>query len=99
MNVSSVTGLEGSRTVTPTADPATPAGPDDGFQAMFSRVAAAARDTLNAAEASSIAGVKGEAPVQEVVTAVMTAEQQLRAAITVRDRVVAAYQEISRMQI
>jgi len=99
MNVSSVTGLEAAKTVTQAGDAATPSGTDDGFQAMFARVASAARDSLRTGEASAIAGVKGEAPVQDVVTAVMTAEQQLRAAITVRDRVVAAYQEISRMQI
>jgi flagellar hook-basal body complex protein FliE len=97
MNVTGVTGAEPSR---PTAlnTASTPAG-DESFQTMFARVAAAARDTMRAGEAASIAGINGDASVQEVVEAVMSAEQQLRAAIAVRDRVVAAYQEISRMQI
>jgi flagellar hook-basal body complex protein FliE len=99
MNVTSVTGAEAARTIfEPSGPPATAAG-DDGFQAMFARVAAAARDTMRTGEAAAISGVKGDASVQEVVNAVMSAEQQLRAAIAVRDRVVAAYQEISRMQI
>lgn len=54
---------------------------------------------LRHAEAVSIAGVKGEASQLEVVTTVMDAEQKLQAAIAIRDRVVQAYLEISRMQI
>lgn len=42
---------------------------------------------------------KGQASVQQVVEAVMSAEQSLQTALAVRDKVVAAYQEISRMQI
>ena len=71
----------------------------DNFEAMFAKVASAARDSLRAGEAAAISGVSGDTSVQNVVRAMMTAEQQLRAAIAVRDRVVAAYQEISRMQI
>jgi flagellar hook-basal body complex protein FliE len=37
--------------------------------------------------------------VQQVVEAVMAAEQALQSAIAVRDKVVSAYLEISRMQI
>ncbi|MEO1102934.1 MAG: flagellar hook-basal body complex protein FliE [Pseudomonadota bacterium] len=69
------------------------------FGDTFASVAANARDSLKAGEASAIAGISGDNSVQDVVQALMTAEQQLRAAIAVRDRVVAAYQEISRMQI
>jgi flagellar hook-basal body complex protein FliE len=54
---------------------------------------------MQAGEATAIKGVSGDTSVQNVVRAMMTAEQQLKAAIAVRDRVVAAYQEISRMQI
>ena len=69
------------------------------FGETFASVAAAARDTLRAGEAAAISGISGDNGVQDVVEALMSAEQQLRAAIAVRDRVVAAYQEISRMQI
>ena len=57
------------------------------------------RATLRNAEALSIAGVRGQASVQQVVDAVMTAEQSLQTAIAVRDKVVSAYLEISRMAI
>lgn len=54
---------------------------------------------LRKTEAVSIAGIKGTASTQEVVEQVMQAEQALQASIAVRDKVVAAYLEISRMQI
>ncbi|MEM7694961.1 MAG: flagellar hook-basal body complex protein FliE [Pseudomonadota bacterium] len=69
------------------------------FSDTMSQVATNARDALRGGEAAAISGVSGETAVQDVVQALMGAEQQLRAAIAVRDRVVAAYQEISRMQI
>lgn len=69
------------------------------FTDTFASVAAGARDSMRAGEAAAISGISGETAVQDVVQALMGAEQQLRAAIAVRDRVVAAYQEIARMQI
>ncbi len=55
--------------------------------------------TMETAEATAIRGIHGGASVQDVVEAIVTAEQTLQAAVAVRDRVVAAYQEISRMAI
>jgi len=51
------------------------------------------------AETTSVAGIQGRASVQQVVEAVMSAEQTLQGAVAIRDKVVAAYLEISRMQI
>ncbi|MBJ3778679.1 flagellar hook-basal body complex protein FliE [Acuticoccus mangrovi] len=98
MSVTGITGADAARTMNVNTSAAA-ANVDDSFQAMFAKVSAAARDTLRTGEAASIAGVSGDTSVQNVVRAMMTAEQQLRAAIAVRDRVVAAYQEVSRMQI
>jgi flagellar hook-basal body complex protein FliE len=56
-------------------------------------------DSMKHAEAASIAGVEGKASVQNVVSAVMQAERDLHTAIALRDKAVAAYQEISRMAI
>lgn len=69
------------------------------FSDMMAQVATTAVDTLKAGEAASIAGIQGKASVQQVVEAVMSAEQTLQTAIAIRDKVVAAYQEISRMAI
>lgn len=71
----------------------------DSFGEVFAQVASNARDTMRAGEAAAIKGVNGDSSVQDVVQALMSAEEQLRAAVAVRDRVVAAYQEIARMQI
>lgn len=69
------------------------------FGSVMIQVAAGAAEKLKAGEAASIAGLQGRASVQQVVEAVMSAEQTLQTAIAIRDKVVAAYQEISRMAI
>jgi flagellar hook-basal body complex protein FliE len=70
-------------------------GPD--FASVLAEVAAEGLQTLKTGEATALAGLQGKASVQQVVEAVMSTEQTLQAAITIRDKVVAAYQEISRM--
>ena len=52
-----------------------------------------------AAELATASAVAGEADLTDVVTAVSNAEMTLQTVVTVRDRVVAAYQEILRMPI
>jgi len=74
-------------------------GPGDHFTDSLVEAGANFVDTLSAAEATSIRGIKGEANSYEVASAVMEAEQALRMAVSVRDKVVSAYLEISRMQI
>lgn len=69
------------------------------FGDIMVQVAANATQTLRAGESAAIAGMQGKASVQQVVEAVMSAEQALQTAIAIRDKVVAAYQEISRMAI
>lgn len=76
---------------------------DDGLGLSFSEVlsqsATGFADTVRKAEATSVAGLKGEAGAYEVAMSVMEAEQQLRVATAIRDRVIQAFQELSRMQI
>jgi flagellar hook-basal body complex protein FliE len=69
------------------------------FAAMLGVAITEFSDKLKQAEAVSIGGVKGTASLQDVVERVMSAEQSLQAVIAVRDKVVSAYQEISRMAI
>ena len=56
-------------------------------------------NSLNNAEAASIAGIKGDAGPYKVAAAVMEAEQNLRMTIAIREKVIQSYQEIARMQI
>ena len=69
------------------------------FTTVLARAALSAIDTLKAGEAAAITGMQGKASVQQVAEAVMSAEQTLQTAIAVRDKVVAAYLELGRMQI
>lgn len=72
---------------------------DADFGSLLGGLFTSTADNLKKAEAVSVAGIKGQATVQQVVEAVMNAEQSLQGAIAVRDKVVTAYLEISRMQI
>ncbi|MCB5173570.1 flagellar hook-basal body complex protein FliE [Microvirga lenta] len=81
------------------AAPVAQAGQSADFGDMMLQVAAKATETLKAGEAAAISGIQGKASVQQVVEAVMAAEQTLQTAIAIRDKVVAAYLEISRMAI
>jgi flagellar hook-basal body complex protein FliE len=89
------------------ATPATPvpsasssaAAPQNDFAQTLASMAADAVSTIKAGESTAMAGMKGQASLQHVVQAVMQAEQTLHTVVAVRDKVVGAYLEISRMQI
>jgi flagellar hook-basal body complex protein FliE len=69
------------------------------FSDVLAQVSSQAIDTVKSGEAAAITGIQGKASVQQVVEAIMSAEQTLQTAIAIRDKVVSAYQEISRMTI
>jgi flagellar hook-basal body complex protein FliE len=79
--------------------PATAGQPEVGFGGVLQQVANDAISTLKAGEAASVSYIQGKASAQSVVEAVMSAEQTLQMAVAVRDKVVQAYQEVSRMAI
>jgi flagellar hook-basal body complex protein FliE len=65
----------------------------------LSRAVQNAVSTSREAEAASARGLMGEGSVTDLVVAVGRAELTLQTAVAVRDRVVAAYQEVMRMPI
>lgn len=69
------------------------------FSAALSSVAQDAVGALRTAEGMSLKALQGETETREVVDAVMSAEQTLQAAIAIRDKIVTAYLEVSRMAI
>lgn len=73
------------------------AGP--GFGDVMTQMAGSVMNKLGQAESVSLKAVQGEANTREVVDALMTAEQSLNTAIAIRDKIVTAYLDISRMQI
>ena len=56
-------------------------------------------DTLKRSEQMSAKAVTGEADLTDVVQAVTSAELTLQTVVSVRDRLVSAYQEIMRMPV
>ena len=69
------------------------------FMEMLKSAAGQAVQANREAEAMSLKAVAGEAELSEVVTAVANAETALQTVVTVRDRIISAYQEIMRMPI
>lgn len=69
------------------------------FGEVLDQVANGTVQSLRTAEATSISALQGQASTLEVVEAIKNAEQALQTAISMRDKVVHAYQEISRMAI
>jgi flagellar hook-basal body complex protein FliE len=69
------------------------------FGETLASMATDALSTIKAGETTAMAGMQGKASLQQVVQAVMHAEQTLQTVVAVRDKVVGAYLEISRMQI
>jgi flagellar hook-basal body complex protein FliE len=82
------------------SSPAAPTGASAvGFDGILEQVAADAIGTMKAGEAASISSIQGKVSAQNVVEAVMSAERTLQMVVAVRDKVVQAYQEVSRMAI
>ncbi len=82
------------------AAPVSPAASATSFSEALSGAATQAVATLDRAEALSLQALQGGGvETREVVDAVMSAEQSLQAAIAIRDKIVTAYLEISRMTI
>ena len=69
------------------------------FGSVLAGLARDTMSTIKGGEAAAISGIQGKASTQKVVEAIMSAEQSLQVAISVRDKVVQAYQEIGRMAI
>ena len=78
---------------------ATGGGETASFGEALSRAVQNAVSTSREAEAASARGLMGEGSVTDLVVAVGRAELTLQTAFAVRDRVVAAYQEVMRMPI
>jgi flagellar hook-basal body complex protein FliE len=69
------------------------------FSAMVSDSLNQAVKAGREAETLSLKQIAGEADLKDVVTAVANAEQTLDTIVTVRDKVLSAYQEILKMPI
>lgn len=75
------------------------ASSDVSFVDVLKQLANEGADTIKNGESAAIAGIHSQASMLQVVDAVMAAERSLQTMISVRDKVVNAYQEISKMAI
>ena len=78
-----------------TAPKAQPDGPDG----AFAKVAGDFADTLRQGEQTAMAAMTGDADPNALVQALAQTELAVETAVTVRDKVVEAYQEILRMPV
>lgn len=99
----SIPGIRGVDSSTAPSGPAAPLAPKVGdgpnFADTLQMAAQSVVGELRSAEQLSMKALSGEADIREVSDAVMNAEQSLQAAIAIRDKIVTAFLEVSRMQI
>jgi flagellar hook-basal body complex protein FliE len=69
------------------------------FSAMLKDVVDAMAKTGGAAETQAVAGATQDAELVDVVTSIAAAELTLETVVAVRDKVIAAYQDIMKMPI
>jgi flagellar hook-basal body complex protein FliE len=86
-----------SNAVTSAAQPASSGIAD--FSSLLESMGKDAVNNFKTAESKSMAALSGDGSTREVVEAVMSAEQTLQIAVGVRDKIVSAYLELSRMAI
>ncbi|MGG5817951.1 flagellar hook-basal body complex protein FliE [Falsiroseomonas sp. HW251] len=80
------------------AGAAPPAG-EGGFGGMLQRALEQGVEVGRSAETASTAAMLGQGSVTDAVLAISRAELALQTTVAVRDRVVAAYQDVMRMPI
>jgi flagellar hook-basal body complex protein FliE len=103
MAVDAISAISGSLDfdTTPSLGAATSASSTSGpsFGQTLTQVVGDAVKSVQGGEAASIQGLQGNMAPFKVVEAVMDAQRTLQSVVSIRDKAVAAYQEISRMSI
>lgn len=99
--IAGVSALDGLSGAIGTTASQTVAAPADGlsFEEALKQTVGSAVDTLKAGEATALQGVEGAAPPMRVVESVMDAQRSLQSVLAIRDKLVSAWQDISRMSI
>lgn len=69
------------------------------FGDVLNQVVSQSMNAIRSGESASINGIQGTATTQQVVDSVMSAERSLQTAISIRDKLVSAFQEVTRMQM
>lgn len=69
------------------------------FADMVAKAGAETVQSIREAEATAQAGLQGKADTQQVVEATLELDTTVKVAVSVRDKLVEAYQEIMRMPV
>lgn len=69
------------------------------FGSVLGQMATDTMNNLKGAESMSFKAIQGKANTREVVDAVLEAQQSLQTAMALRDKIVSAYLEVTKMQI
>lgn len=85
--------------VASTPSPTSPSATAGGFGDVLSGMMMDVDSSLRSAEQLSIGALTGNVPLQKVVETVVQAEQKIQLTTAVRDKIVSAYLELTRMQI
>ncbi|MFT3988574.1 flagellar hook-basal body complex protein FliE [Aestuariivirga sp.] len=73
--------------------------PSTDFSTVLGDLAGHAINAIRQGESAALAGIQGQVPLLQVVDQVMEAERTLQASLAIRDKLVSAFLDISRMQI
>ena len=82
-----------------TAQKAENVGGGQDFSSFMRDAAENSIETLKSGEAMSMKGITGNADLNDVVSAINSAESTLQLVTTIREKMVQAYQEVMRMPI
>jgi len=88
-------GTAGTKTGTGASD----AGGEGSFADALKQFGSDAVDAVKQGEQAAAAGASGKADIASVVTAINNAELMLQTVVTIRDKVIAAYQSITQTSI
>ncbi len=69
------------------------------FSDLVAKNASQAVETVRQGDATALAGLTGQAGIQQVVEATMAMESTVQVSVALRDKLVEAYQEVIRMPI
>ncbi len=102
MEVTALSSIGGAAATARSQGPGAATSVESGGQSftdVLGQIISAGVNTIQSGESAAIQGMTGAATPFKVVESVMEAQRTLQEGLSLRDKVVSAYQEISRMTI
>lgn len=99
MDIKSTLATQGYASTRPATQPKPELGGSEAGQSSFGKVAENLEQTIRQGEETALAAMTGNADPHALVEALAQTELAVETAVTVRNKVVEAYQEILRMPV